>query len=182
VLAEACAQLRKREGQRDGLFVSVNVSPRSLAASSLVADVESALGGTVDPSSLVLELTKSRVLADVARGAGQVDQLRGLGVRVAVDDFGTGHASLAALNTLAVDLLKLARPFVSGVDRGGRGAEIARAVLALAHALGIEAVAEGVETKRELDALRSIGYALGQGYLLGRPAPPAQVCAALERP
>src|SRR5262249_2146465 len=153
----ACAQLRACTTGDERLFVSVNISAQDLAGSSLLADVESALAGTLDPARLVLELTESRLLGDPARGAAQLAELRALGVRVAIDDFGTGYSSLGYLNTIPVDLLKLARPFVAGLEHGGRGAEIARMVLELARALGIEAVAEGIETKRELDALRSLG-------------------------
>jgi EAL domain-containing protein (putative c-di-GMP-specific phosphodiesterase class I) len=108
-------------------------------------------------------------------------ELQRLGVRLALDDFGTGYSSLSYLQRLPVDILKIDRSFVAGVARSTEDSALARGILTLGQTLGLEVVAEGIETADQLEALRALGCPLGQGYFFARPLGPAAVDALLER-
>ena len=173
VLDEACAQwVAWREIGIDPLRMSVNVSARQFVLGDVRADVVSALAASsMPPSSLEIELTESCMMEAPAHVAATLATLRELGVRVAMDDFGTGHSSLGALLTLPLDTLKIDRCFVSGLRPDTPEATIVRTILTLARTLGLEVVAEGVETTEELAFLRAHGCELAQGYLLATPLP-----------
>jgi diguanylate cyclase (GGDEF)-like protein len=168
---DACTWLEN--GLIDGDFaVQVNISAVELEDPDLVSRVEAVLDSTGLPAHhLVLELTESAVLRDAIRGATTLAQLRGLGVRLALDDFGTGYSSLSYLRALPFDMLKIARPFIEGAARRPQEASFLRMILELGRTLGLQVVAEGIETTEQLHLLRSLGCELGQGFLLGRPAP-----------
>jgi EAL domain-containing protein (putative c-di-GMP-specific phosphodiesterase class I) len=171
VLEEACRQARIWQNQHpDGppLTVSVNLSARQFQQPDLVRHVEHALAQAgLDPSSLRLEVVES-VLADDPRATlAKLEDLRALGVRVAIDDFGSGYASLSSLRRLPVRSLKLDPSFLGQLDPASVG--IMRAVATLAHALGLEVTAEGVETGDQLASLRAADLDRGQGYLFSRP-------------
>jgi EAL domain-containing protein (putative c-di-GMP-specific phosphodiesterase class I) len=100
----------------------------------------------------------------------RLQQLKALGVRLAIDDFGTGYSSLSYLQRFPIDILKIAKPFVDLLANGGPEASFARTIIDLARTLGLEVIAEGIETEAQLEALRGLGCEMGQGYLLGRPA------------
>ena len=122
------------------------------------------------PSSLCLEITESMLMRDHVAATRQLNELRELGVRLAIDDFGTGYSSLAQLRRLPLDTLKIDRSFVSGLG-GSRDAEaIVTSIIAMAHAVDLTVVAEGVETEQQLDVLQRLGCDLAQGYYFGRPA------------
>jgi EAL domain-containing protein (putative c-di-GMP-specific phosphodiesterase class I) len=123
------------------------------------------------PDRIQLEITESVLMDDAEFAAGVLEALRAAGFRLAVDDFGTGYSSLAYLRRFPVDLLKVDRSFVDGVSRDPGDAAIARAVVTLAHSLGLQAVAEGVETTQQLDTLSTLGCDAGQGFLWSRPIP-----------
>jgi EAL domain-containing protein (putative c-di-GMP-specific phosphodiesterase class I) len=122
----------------------------------------------------VLELTESSLIGN-PRDVAVLHDLRNRGCRIAIDDFGTGFSSLAYLTQLPIDILKLAAPFVDGVDDGGVDTSVAAAVLSLGETLGYTVVAEGIERPSVSDALRSMGCQLGQGYLFARPASAAVI-------
>jgi diguanylate cyclase len=157
----------------------VNVSARQLHDPEFVADVLSALGDHgLATDRLVLELTESAVLrgSQVSRTLHELDRL---GVALALDDFGTGESSLSLLRSFPASIIKLDKSFVDGIEiedaePGGRDARqaVARAVIQLANALGLDAVAEGIENEDQAEQLRLLGYTLGQGYHLARPMPP----------
>ncbi len=152
------------------LHVSVNVSVRQLRDKALVGVVREVLAETgLPPGALWLEITESGVMEDLETALATLDELHALGVVMAVDDFGTGYSSLSYLNRLPVGVVKLDRSFVSQVGTGGSEEQIVRAVLALAGALGLRVVAEGVETEVQRDWLRDQGCELGQGWLFGKP-------------
>jgi diguanylate cyclase (GGDEF)-like protein/PAS domain S-box-containing protein len=152
--------------------VSVNISARQFRDHGMVECVRSALREcAVDPSLLRLELTETAVMEDVGRTAEVMRGLRGLGVSLSIDDFGTGYSSLAYLTRLPLDELKIDREFVAGVADGGEDLEVVKAVVAMAHALRLRVVAEGVETPEQADILSRLGCDLGQGFLFGRPRP-----------
>jgi EAL domain-containing protein (putative c-di-GMP-specific phosphodiesterase class I) len=117
----------------------------------------------------VLELTETSVAEDPTRAEDQLSVLRGLGVRVAIDDFGTGYSSLAYLERLPVDIIKIDKTFVDRIDDGGRHAALIKGILSLTSDLGLAAVAEGIETAGQLEALEALRCPAGQGYLFSRP-------------
>ena len=164
------------------LPVSVNVSARQLADDDLVDVVRRTLADHALPSYLlVLELTESVVMHDPEACRERLERLHALGVRIAVDDFGTGHSSLAYLQRLPLHVLKVDRSFVRPLADvgGGDAAVLVRAVLGLAEDLGLETVAEGVETADQARALVSLGCRRAQGFLWHRPLPPAAVDAVV---
>ncbi|WP_305782714.1 putative bifunctional diguanylate cyclase/phosphodiesterase [Symbioplanes lichenis] len=168
VLREACRQIA---AWGDGLYVSVNVSPRQLHEPGLVDHVLAALSRAgLEPSRLVLEITES-ALVDDAAGIEMLAELRRHGIRIAVDDFGTGYSSLHYLTRLPIDILKIDRSFVAQLDGTGEGAGIAEAIVRLSRALHLTTVAEGIETTDQATELQLLGCGIGQGYLFAKPMP-----------
>ena len=177
VLREACRQAAVwSAAQHNGgrLLMSVNVSGRQLAqGAGLVDTVRLALDESgVDPTCLLLEVTESALLDDAETALLVMNELKSLGVRIAIDDFGIGYSSLVYLKRFPVDLLKVDRSFVGGLGTNKDDAAIVHSVIELAHAFGIAAVAEGIETHQQLTMLQGLGCTYGQGYLWS-PAVPA---------
>jgi diguanylate cyclase (GGDEF)-like protein len=185
VLRQACQQAVRWDaegGALSGLPLSVNFSARQFMHADLVASVGRILADTGLPGDrLVLEITESVLMEDAAAPATTLKALRRLGVRLALDDFGTGYSSLSYLQRYPLQQVKLDREFVAGLAAGGRDEAIVGAILAMAQALDIDVVAEGIESQAQLDVLRRLGCRLGQGYLFARPAPAAALAAALDR-
>ena len=177
VLAEACRQVRAWQLQHPSsppLMVSVNLSTSEFRHPGLVDDVAEALRETgLAPCSLRLEITESVALDDVDAAVAVLTALKALGVRLALDDFGTGYSSLGYLQRLPVDMVKIDRSFLSGADAGPRTLAIVRAIASLAHALGMDATAEGIETAEQLAWAREARCERGQGYYFSRPLPAA---------
>ncbi len=173
VLLEAARQCRVWQDEgRSGLTMSVNVSAVQLQDPDFVRDVETALRESdLEPGYLVLEVTETALVLDIARIGATMQQVRDLGVHFALDDFGTGYSSLLYLRGLPIDRLKVDRSFVSGLGSAGQDPTIVSTVVELAHRLGLRVVAEGVETQAELDAVEAMGCDEAQGFLLGRPGP-----------
>ena len=184
VLRRACEQVRAWQQQVAGagaLRLHVNVSVRQLLASDFAQTVVRALQDSgLDPSDLVLEITES-IFADGPDVPRLLHELRRLGVSLAVDDFGTGYSSLSYLQDLPVDGIKIDRAFVSRLAAGNRNA-LVESVVAMAAALGAEAVAEGIETVEQLEVLQGLGCVLGQGFLMARPADASAVTELLLGP
>jgi diguanylate cyclase len=173
VLHEATRQCRtwQEEGHPD-LTVSVNVSARQFQDPDFAEDVRHGLTlAGLDPRCLILEITESALVMDIARIRAVMQELRELGVHIALDDFGTGYSSLLYLKGLPIDRLKVDRSFVSGLGTAGQDTTIVATVVDLAHKLGLQVVAEGVETEAELRAVDEMGCDEVQGFLLGRPGP-----------
>jgi diguanylate cyclase (GGDEF)-like protein len=157
--------------------VSVNVSGLQFTRHDFVGTVTRALrAASLPPKELEIELTETIVMHDVESAITRLSELRKLGVRISVDDFGTGYSSLAYLQKLPVDVLKIDRSFVQDLDREGQAAEqarsLAQAITYLGHQLSLDVLAEGVETKAQLDQLADVGCDEVQGYLFGRPMTP----------
>ena len=179
LLEQACRQGAAWRRQGHDLLVSVNLSPLQLGEPGLAAEVADILHRTGLPAErLQLEITESAA-ADEHRD--RLRELTALGLRLAVDDFGTGYASLAALGRLPVTGLKIAGDLVADLDAGSAGAatEILRHTVGLCHALGVEVTAEGLETEARERLVRDLGCDLGQGYLFARPAPPEVITGLL---
>jgi diguanylate cyclase (GGDEF)-like protein len=163
--------------------VAVNVSARQLADPRLVDDVTDALASARLPAErLLLEITETTLAEDTEATLARLQALKAVGVRLAIDDFGTGYSSLAYLQRFPVDVLKIDKAFVDGVARDESDAAIVRAIVALAEALGVRTVAEGIEEPTQCAALRALGCAQGQGYLFARPLPPDALAALLGAP
>jgi diguanylate cyclase (GGDEF)-like protein len=171
MLMEACAEamrLGDREGRRPR--VSVNVSARQVADPGLVTDVELALARSgLAPEQLQLELTESILIQDLDAGLVLVERLKDLGVSLALDDFGTGYSSLSYLKQLPFDVVKIDRSFVSGLPGCREDLAIVSAVISFAGALGMDVLAEGVETEAHVDALLELGCDHAQGFHFYRP-------------
>ncbi|MFT4745067.1 MAG: diguanylate cyclase (GGDEF)-like protein [Nonlabens sp.] len=171
VLRESC---RVAAGWHDDTFVSVNLSRSQLLShDAIIAEVAGALAESgLAPARLLLEITEAAVMSDIERSAPVLDELTKLGVRIALEQFGTSHSSLQHLARLDVHVLKIAKPFVDAVATDGATgptALIARGIVDLADALGLQTIAVGIEHEAQVGVLRSWGADVGQGYLLGRP-------------
>jgi diguanylate cyclase (GGDEF)-like protein len=182
VLDTACRQARAwlDEHPDSPLVMSVNLSPRQFVQPTLVADVSDILALTGLPADrLELEITESILLDEGESSAAALRALRELGVGLVLDDFGTGYSSLSYLRRLPLDTIKIDRSFIDGLDSDDANLPIVRAVIALAHGLGIEVVAEGIETAGQLAILRDLVCDRGQGYYYARPQPPEKLAALL---
>jgi diguanylate cyclase (GGDEF)-like protein len=176
VLEEALRQNREWADEGVELTVAVNVSERSLLDSDFPDEVDALLARHGVPGErLQLELTERSLIGDVATAMDVIARLHSLGVRLSVDDFGTGYSSLSRLLVLPLHELKIDRSFVMEIDSEGPGAAIVRSAVDLGHHLGLEVVAEGVETETTLAELRELGCDAVQGYHLLRPQPAADV-------
>ncbi len=172
VLGEACAQAARWNVAQ----ITVNLSGRQLERPDLVAHVAAALTESgLEPARLTLEVTETVLMHDTEATIERLAALRELGVRLAVDDFGTGASSLRSLSRFPIDMLKMAKPFVDGVGNGDEDAALARAIVDLGGSLGLTVVAEGIEQGAQLAQLRRLGCQYGQGFLFARPLTTEQV-------
>lgn len=171
VLAEACRQLKAWHLAKMRVpKISVNISARQFADGQLGNRIARMLEITgLPPACLELELTESILMREVNEAMMILDTLKNLGLSIAVDDFGTGYSSLNYLKQFPIDVLKIDRTFVDGLPSGEQDAQIARAIIAMAHSLNLSVIAEGVETHEQLEFLREHGCDEVQGYLFGRP-------------
>ncbi len=182
VIDDACRQAAAWDAEGLGLTVGFNVSPRQLLTNGVVDHLRAALARTgADPRRMTVELTESSALTDLDSSRAILDELRALGVRLALDDFGVGESSLGRLADLPVDILKLDRSLVVGLPDGRTAQALTRAALQLAHGLGLRSVAEGVEEPEQLRWLHDHGCRDVQGFFLGRPVPAAELPLALDR-
>jgi diguanylate cyclase (GGDEF)-like protein/PAS domain S-box-containing protein len=184
VLEQACCQVRewqKRYPADQPLAVNVNLSARQFYDPDLVEQVAGVLEETaLDASSLVLEITEGTTMQEAVSTTATLAALRGLGVRLAIDDFGTGYSSLSYLKRFPVDVIKIDRSIVEGLGQDRADSAIVSATITLAHALGLEVVAEGVETGEEAVELQTLGCNFGQGYYWATPLPARETGALLE--
>jgi diguanylate cyclase (GGDEF)-like protein/PAS domain S-box-containing protein len=182
VLEEACRQIAGWQAQ--GILpapVAVNVSSRQFQKVNLADRVREATDRhRIDPALLELELTESTVMTNILQTIEVFQALRGIGVSIAVDDFGTGYSSLTYLRRLPVNVIKIDRSFVVGLGSSDEDAEIIRTIIALARALGLTVVAEGVETTGQAEVLRTLECDLAQGFLFSRALPAHQITGWLR--
>ena len=175
VLDAACVQLASWQAVAPDFRLAVNVSPRQFHQPDFVDQViASVKASAIDPRGLELELTESVILGDLAETIARMEKLRTLGLRFSLDDFGTGYSSLSYLKRLPFDQLKIDQSFVRDMLGDGSSETIVRAILGMSTSLGLEVLAEGVETEAQRDFLSAQGCPLFQGYLFARPLPLAQ--------
>ncbi|MGH7746212.1 MAG: EAL domain-containing protein, partial [Candidatus Dormibacteria bacterium] len=175
VTSEACRMatpwFRRESGGLE--WISVNVSPAQLADPALIDDVRAALGSSgLPPHQLVLELTESGLMASPERARTFLSAVRALGVRVAVDDFGTGTSSLSNLEQFPIDILKVDTTLVKSATARGELSAVARTILDLSRNLHVLAIAEGIESAEQAQTFMERACRLGQGFLFARPMPP----------
>jgi PAS domain S-box-containing protein len=173
LLPEACRQLLSWQQlfpSDPPLSLSVNVSPKQFAQADLPDQIGQLLHESgMNPRCVDLEITETIAMADAEKSAGMLAGLKALGVGLDIDDFGTGYSSLSRLQSFRVDTLKIDRIFVSRMDSDRETYEIVRVIINLAHSLGLKVVAEGVETRAQLELLRDLGCERAQGYLFSKP-------------
>ena len=175
VLREACRQAREWHDKGHALVVSVNLSARQLQDPDLIHHVRAALrAGALEPRYLEIEITESSAMQDVDASIRILRELKELGLRISIDDFGTGHSSFSYLKNFPVDTLKLDRSFVRDITAPQDGA-IASGIISLAHNLHLRVLAEGVETRGQLDFLKDNNCDGLQGYLFSVPLSPADL-------
>ncbi|MEO5857736.1 MAG: EAL domain-containing protein [Pyrinomonadaceae bacterium] len=183
LLRSACEQLAK--WKEDGvaersLIVSVNLSAIHLAQKGIVDEIRTILFETkVEPENLKLEITESAVMENAESTIKVLNKIRDLGVKLSIDDFGTGYSSLSYLHRFPIDTLKIDRSFVMTMEDGSENGEIVRTVIALAKALNLSVIAEGIESIHQFHQLRILGCEFGQGYLFSRPVPATEAAKLL---
>ena len=176
--AVAFQQADVHEQQR---FVAVNISARQLQRMEIVDEVRAALRSSgLDPSRLLLEITESVMIDDVELAIERLGALRELGVRIAVDDFGTGQSSLSYIRRLPIDILKIDKRFIDSVDADDTDGKLTAAIIGLARLLGLDCVAEGVERPAQHERLKELGCEYAQGFLLARPMTAAALSERLS--
>jgi diguanylate cyclase (GGDEF)-like protein len=184
ILETACrqiAQWKRSDPRYENLIVSVNISGRHLSSDELVDDVENAIiDARIDAAALKLEITESAAMDSPEYTIKILNRLKKLGVQISIDDFGTGYSSLSYLHRLPFDTLKIDRSFVSAVDERGDGAEILQTIISLAKNLKKQIIAEGIETREQLEILVDLGCDYGQGYLMSKPLTVEKMNAALR--
>jgi EAL domain-containing protein (putative c-di-GMP-specific phosphodiesterase class I) len=185
-LAEACYQIQEWCDENPDLpapRVCVNLSARQFSRNGLADHVEALLRRSgVSSRQLGLEMTESSLIPDPGTAMEVLGSLRRLGVSLLMDDFGTGYSSLSHLHSLPFDVLKIDRSFVSRMTEGDQPLQIVRTIVELARVMGMDVVAEGIETEEQYFLLRQLGCRYGQGFLFSRPVPAKQVSAMLRLP
>ncbi|GIG92420.1 hypothetical protein Pen02_73560 [Plantactinospora endophytica] len=183
-LTEACRQLaawRASGSAPDGLRMSVNVSNRQFWHTRLLEDIEESLRAAgLEPAALIIEITEGVIVHDVPAARTKLAALHELGVQLHIDDFGTGYSSLQALHHLTIDAFKIDRSFVAPLATDGKSRELVRSIVSMGLNLGLELVAEGIETTAQRDQLRRYGCHHGQGYLFAGPVSGAEAEAILR--
>jgi diguanylate cyclase (GGDEF)-like protein/PAS domain S-box-containing protein len=182
MLHAACREAVRWQHAGSTISVAVNVSPVQFARQDFIDTVIAALRETgLKPARLELELTEGVLIRDIEQSLSRIDRLRELGVRIAIDDFGTGYSSLGYLQRMPVDALKIDRSFVRDLDQNPQSVSMVRAIIAMARALGLRVVTEGVETEAQSEILRRLGCDEVQGYLFGRAEMPEAAFARVEK-
>ena len=185
VLREACRQLKQWQDEyasEPPLTVSVNLSSRQFSQPSLINQIRQILIDTgVDAHCLKLEITESAIMENTESAMDMLLQLKAMGIQLSVDDFGTGYSSLGYLYRFPMDVLKIDRSFVSRVDVDGEKLELVRTIITLAWNLGMDVVAEGVETTKQLAQLKALKCEYAQGYLFSKPLPRSEAAKLIPQ-
>lgn len=186
VLRTACDQLTRWKRARlapRSLIMSVNLSASHLSQPDVVEQLNETIVETgIDPGCLKLEITESAVMGNAEAVIEVLKKIQRLGIQLSIDDFGTGYSNLSYLHRFPIDTLKVDRSFVSTMEEGSENGEIVRTVIALAKALRLSVIAEGIESIHQFHQLRILGCEFGQGYLFSRPLPEKEATRLLEDP
>jgi EAL domain-containing protein (putative c-di-GMP-specific phosphodiesterase class I) len=186
VLTEACrvaVEIQRAHPSTPPMHMAVNLSGHQLQRPEIVAEVAQALAASgLAPEHLHLEITESILMRDIDLTIERLQRLKDLGVQLAIDDFGTGYSSLNYLRQFPVDIVKIDRSFVDGIEAGGDQRALVAMIVDLTLALGLRVVAEGIERPDQLAALRALGCGYGQGFLFARPVDLASLLPLLASP
>ena len=184
VLEESCRQLSewtKRIADRP-LVMTVNVSPREIMEATFVGELRRVLADTeINPAALCLEITESAIMGSTSEVVGQLNQIKELGVFIAIDDFGTEYSSLSRLRDMPAEVLKIDRSFIDGLSSEAGDMAIVSSILSLAYAMGKHTIAEGVEQHEQAAMLLRMGCEVAQGYFFSRPVDAAQILPMLTK-
>lgn len=189
VLKEACAALNRIQAHLNRLdpdapllFMSINLSSRQFSDIDLVRNISQVIDETgVNPEQIKMEITESLLMDNPARAAVTLNGVKALGLEVAIDDFGTGYSSLSYLHRFHIDTLKIDRSFVTTATMNAGSLEVVRAIAGLAHNLGLDIVAEGIEQPGQLTLLRDLQCEYGQGFFFERPLPEDEILKRMDR-
>ncbi len=183
VIREVCRQISEWDAQSlPPLAIAINLSPRQLIEGHITETISRILSETGTPAArIVLEVTETVMMQEIKKAATILDELRHLGLQIAVDDFGTGYSSLAYLKRLPINSIKIDRSFVRDVTIDTDDAAITKTIIAMGHNLGLNVVAEGVETNEQMDFLRESGCDEVQGFLIATPQPPSEIVHHIRR-
>jgi diguanylate cyclase (GGDEF)-like protein/PAS domain S-box-containing protein len=184
VFREVCRQISEWEAQSlPPMPIAVNLSPRQLIEGHITETISRILAETATPAArIVLEVTETAMMQEIKKAATILDELRHLGLKIAVDDFGTGYSSLAYLKRLPINSIKIDRSFVRDVTIDTDDAAITRTIIAMGHNLGLRVIAEGVETQEQMNFLRECNCDEVQGFLIATPLPPEEIVQYIRRP
>lgn len=185
VFRRACQQLTawvQQYPEAANLFMSVNLSPLQIAYSHLVPEFTWIIEETgVNPAQIKIEITESNIMQNAETAARVVDELRALGCRFSIDDFGTGFSSLSNLHNLPIDSLKIDQSFVRAMFDSMRNVDMARIIIELGHMLRLEVIAEGIEEQHQLEMLKTLNCDMGQGFIFSRPKPADEAAKMIRR-
>ncbi|MBI4984506.1 MAG: EAL domain-containing protein [Rhodocyclales bacterium] len=180
VMREACRQLKRWQQTGRKLIMAINLSPLQFTDPQLLASIQAVIAEEgVDPRAIELEFTEGAMMHNVKAALAMMTQLKNMGVRLTIDDFGTGHSSLNYLKKFPIDRIKIDQSFVANLTTDPNDASIVQAIVAMARALGVTTIAEGVETESQAGYLRNLHCDSLQGYYLARPAPAVEIEALL---
>jgi EAL domain-containing protein (putative c-di-GMP-specific phosphodiesterase class I) len=180
ILQKGCEVLGRLDAvqnpsRTEPIFMNVNLSGKQLTTPAIFGEIQAAIASSrINPAQLKLEITESLLMNNLDSATELLDKCRALGVRIALDDFGTGYSSLGYLRRLPVHTLKVDRSFVAPVLEDAGSGKILRAISALAHSLGMNLVAEGIESREQAVALSALGFEYGQGFLFSKAVPEEQ--------
>jgi EAL domain-containing protein (putative c-di-GMP-specific phosphodiesterase class I) len=180
VLEQALGQLARWRARKPQMMLSINISARQLRDPALPALLSEAIThAELDPGAICLEVAETAVAGNPHEVVKALENLKLTGVRIALDDFGSGASSLSALRDLPIDALKIHESFTGPVEQSSQDAGVVAALVELGHALGLDVVAEGVESPTQLEQLRELGCDAAQGYAIGAPVSDEQLEALL---
>ena len=176
ILAKACEQAATWVCQGWNGRISVNIAALQFQQTDLVSVVQNALAkAKLDSSHIELEITEGTLIKNIEHTRSVLLRLKEIGVKIALDDFGTGYSSLSYLQQLPIDILKIDRSFIIEISHSSKAAQLSKAIINMAHSLGLEVVAEGIEEHSQLEFLRQSGCEEYQGFLFGKPMPATQI-------
>jgi EAL domain-containing protein (putative c-di-GMP-specific phosphodiesterase class I) len=177
VLSTGCRQRHDWDGMlSEQCSLSVNLSPRQFADKNLVPQIRRVLElNQLPPYQLEIELTESMLMSNTDHTRSLLRSLKNMGLKLSVDDFGTGYSSLAYLKQFALDALKIDKQFIDHLTPSQKDEAIARSIIQLGHNLGMQVIAEGVETAEQVESLQHLGCDVVQGFYFGRPVPAGEV-------
>jgi diguanylate cyclase (GGDEF)-like protein/PAS domain S-box-containing protein len=185
VLEQACLQVKRWQMDHPSqprIRISVNLSARQFRQHDLIDQVAQIINQTgIDPDSLILELTETILLQDTDAIGAKIQELKGLGVQLAIDNFGTGYSSLSYLKRLPVDIVKVDKSFIDAIAEAPEDSAVVKAIVGLGQTLDLHTVAEGVEARNQSNQLRELGYHYGQGYYYAKPAEAQEIDELLGR-